>query len=104
MADRITPFFQYTEEGEEKTANGEPYSVQDYIDWALALEDDSCLTEKQKAIIPALADYGHYAQPYLSRQNHWTIGTDFAEMTTFVKAFGSGDYADVTAADRKSVV
>ena len=54
-----------------------------YIDWALG-EGSSSLNTRQQTIIPKLADYGHYAQPYLSRQNGWTIGTSYAEMATYV--------------------
>lgn len=92
MADKVTPTFHYTEDGTAKTVTGEPYSVKDYIDWALNI-GASYLNDQQSAIIPKLADYGHYAQIYLSRQNGWTIGTNYAEMTTYRTS--SYDYAGV---------
>jgi hypothetical protein len=35
--------------------------------------------------VHAIADYGHYAQPFLSVQNGWVIGTDYAAMDLFYK-------------------
>ncbi len=35
------------------------------------------------AMIHALADYGHYAQPILASTNGWTIGKDYAEMDVY---------------------
>ncbi len=31
-------------------------------------------------LVHALADYGHYAQPYISARNGWEVGADYAEM------------------------
>ena len=80
MADKITPTFHYTENGQEKTVVGAAYSAEDYIKWAVA---DDNVTGKNLDIVNALADYGHYAQIYLSQQNGWVIGTDHAEMKTY---------------------
>ena len=91
MADKFTPTFHYTEDEEEKTVTGEAFSAQDYIDWAL-----TALSGKNLAIVQALADYGYYAQPYLSAQNGWTIGTDYAEMTTHIAE--SFNYSEVMSA------
>ncbi len=99
MADKITPTFHYTEGGTEKTVNGEPYSVKDYISWALGAGAGS-LTSQQSSIIPKLADYGHYAQIYLSRQNNWTIGTSYAEMMTYLT--NSYNYSTVMSATQGS--
>ncbi len=79
MADKITPTFHYTENGQDKTVVGVAYSAEDYIKWAVA---DNHVTGKNLDIVNALADYGHYAQIYLSQQNGWSIGTDHAEMVT----------------------
>ncbi|MBR5380918.1 MAG: hypothetical protein IK140_10390 [Clostridia bacterium] len=77
MAEKITPTFHYTQGGQEFTIEGEAYSAEDYIKWAKDNLSDTNLT-----IVKALADYGYYAQQYLSVQNGWTIGTDYAAMTT----------------------
>ena len=44
-------------------------------------------------LIHAIADYGHYAQLYLSEVNGWAIGTDYKAMNTFYT--DSYDYADI---------
>ena len=95
MADVFTPTFHYTADGEEKTVTGDAYAIKSYIDWALA-DGSSSLNARQKKIIPKLADYGHYAQPYLARYNGWVVGTDYAEMTTYVTQ--DYDYDAVRAA------
>lgn len=79
MADPITPTLHYTENGEEKTVTGTPYSAEDYIQWAAS---NGSLTTRQTRIVKGLADYGYYAQRFLSTQNGWTLGTDYAEMST----------------------
>lgn len=78
MADPITPTLHYIENGSEKTVSGTPYSAEDYIKWAAF---DGSLTTRQTRIVKALADYGYYAQQYLSVQNGWSIGTDYAAMS-----------------------
>ena len=77
MAEKITPTFHYTQGGQEFTVQGEPFSAEDYIIWA-----SNNLSGTNLEIVKALADYGYYAQQYLSVQNDWTIGTDYAAMTT----------------------
>ena len=93
MADKITPTFHYTENGQEKTVVGAAYSAEDYIKWAVA---DNHVTGKNLNIVKALADYGHYAQIYLSQQNGWSIGTDHAEMVTHTT--NSYDYVAIKGA------
>lgn len=97
MADKFNPVFHYTEFGEEKTVTGGAYSVQDYIDWGL-----ENLTGDELKIVKALADYGYHAQPYLSAQNGWTIGTDYAEMKTHVT--DSYDYDEVRLAAQQYAI
>ena len=97
MADMITLIFHYTAAGEEKTVTGEAYSVEEYIKWGL-----ENLTGKGLAIVQALADYGYYAQPYLSEQNGWIIGEDHEEMTT--KVTDAYDYDEITAASEDCAV
>ena len=75
MAEPITCTFTY---GESETAT-KTYSVKDYV--LAALEQD--LTNVEKACIRAIANYGHYMQPYLSASGKWTIGEDYEEMDTF---------------------
>ncbi len=78
MADLITPVLHYSRNGADLTVTGTPYSAEDYIRWAAS---SGSLSTREMHIVKALADYGYYAQQYLSRQNGWTIGTDYAAMT-----------------------
>lgn len=81
MAENITPTLHYVEGGVEKTLVGSPYSARDYINWGLANIDPS---KQDYAIISALANYGHYSQPYLSRINRWTNdGSVYSQMITY---------------------
>lgn len=77
MADTITATFHY---GDDQTVSLD-YSVADYI----AYFDDHQNEYNQTTLdlIKAIADYGHYAQPFLSAENGWTIGTDYAEMARY---------------------
>ncbi|MBO4927576.1 MAG: hypothetical protein J5379_04930 [Clostridiales bacterium] len=79
MAEQFTPTLHYTlaQGGNESTVTGNAYSAKEYIDHGITHFSGNDLT-----IVKALANYGHYSQPYLSAQNNWGIGTDYAEMTT----------------------
>ncbi|MBR3642489.1 MAG: hypothetical protein IKN57_03175, partial [Parasporobacterium sp.] len=83
MADKVTPVFHYTLDGREKTVTGAPYSVEDYLIWALGQGEEG-LGPWLYEIARRLADYGHYAQIYLARYNNWSIGKDYAAMNTYV--------------------
>ena len=75
MAETITAVFHYNDETVEQT-----YSVKDYIDYID--EHSTEYTAETVNLVQAIADYGHYVQPFLSATNNWTIGTDYAEMST----------------------
>ena len=87
MADTISAVYHY---GDGKTVTKE-YSVVKYIE---AIEKNaSNYSAKMVALAHAIADYGHYAQPYLADVNGWTVGDEFAEMTLhFTDEY---DYADI---------
>ena len=87
MADEITAVFHYVENGEEKTLE-QKYSVQEYI---RSYEEDGSWSEELIALVHALADYGHYAQIFLSEYKGWQLGTDHAVMDTYY----TSSYADV---------
>ncbi len=73
MADKITPVIHwYDDEGVEQTVEFEPYSANDYIDYALDCPDD--FTTEEFAIVEALADLGTYSQEYLSGLHGYTTG------------------------------
>ena len=73
MAEKITPVFHYG----EKTLELEPYSVADYL--AYIDEHASQYDAVTLALVHAVADYGHYAQPFLAGNNGWTVGDKYAE-------------------------
>lgn len=88
LADKFTPTFHY---GEGKTLIGEETSVEDYIKWATSDEGINYFNATEMNIVRALADYGYYAQQYLSATNGWVIGTDYAEMTTYFTQYSDSD-------------
>ncbi len=95
MADAIEAVFCYSKDGEEKTV-AKTYSVETYV------KDFDCQSgfgEKTVALVHAMADYGHYAQGYLSKLRDWEIGVSYAAMDTFYKkSFSEEDLAEIQAA------
>lgn len=92
MAEPITPTFHYkSTNGEWYEFTGTPYSAQEYIEYGLEHITD----EQTLQILSTLGDYGHYSQPYLSRINRWTVGTDYAEATYNSGYDYSAHYSDV---------
>ena len=74
MADEITAVFHY---GDGLTVS-QTYSVAQYMQ---AFEDVSSQYDaKIVDVINAMADYGHFVQPFLAGQNNWTVGVDHALM------------------------
>ncbi len=77
MADKITAVLHY---GDGKTLS-QDYTIEEYIN---KVEQDAWkYDEYDLALVQAIADYGHYVQPMLAANNHWTIGTEHAEMTKY---------------------
>ncbi len=72
MAEPITCTFTY---GGDKTVET-TMSVRDYIDSALAYG----LKPVEVACIKAIANYGHYMQPYLAAANGWAYNKDYQTM------------------------
>ena len=77
MADIVTATYHY---GDGLTIE-ETYSIRQYVEAYEANKD--LFNEKTQNLIEALADYGHYTQPFLAMENHWTVGTDYAEMDKY---------------------
>ncbi len=73
MADTITATFHY---GEDKRIE-KTYSVKEYIE--AFDKSQSSYDATTVALVHAMADYGYYAQQFLSARNGWTIGEDYAE-------------------------
>lgn len=89
MSDRITAVYHYKKDNKDCTAK-ERYSVETYINSINNIRNSFDM--KTLALIDALADYGHYAQPYLADFHGWTIGTDHAAMNTYSTAAYSEDF------------
>ena len=79
IADRYTPTLHYMLDGTEREFLGAPYCIMDYINWGSDEHNDST-TSEEKAMLRALADYGYYSQIYMSAQNGWTYGVDYASV------------------------
>lgn len=62
MADEITPTFHGVMGSETFDIEGDPYAVKNYID---NYHDNPARPEKERNLLKALGDYGHYAQLYL---------------------------------------
>ncbi len=93
MADTITAVFHF---GNGKTIS-ETYSVLDYIN---KLEQNSgCYDKTTLDLIHAIADYGHYAQPFLAASNNWTVGKEHKAMNKYYTS--SYSYEDVSKAASK---
>ena len=86
MADTITAKYYH---GDEEVATY-TYTVEEYLRTLMYPS-----TNEQTAInlATATANYGHYIQPYLAATNGWTVGEDYAEMTTFepIEYYGNPD-------------
>ncbi len=76
MAETITATYHFFVNGVENTV-GEEYSVKEYIyDF-----DFSGITDETTVnLVHALAYYGYYVQPFLSRVRGWESGKDYAKM------------------------
>ena len=80
MADTINAVFHY---GDGQTVTKD-YSVLKYLE---AIEENAeSYDGKTLELIHAIADYGHYVQPFLADNNNWTVGSEHKEMKKFYKA------------------
>ena len=77
MAEPITAEYHY---GNEQVVT-ESYSISQYLD--AFDENKTKLNAYMVAVVESMADYGHYIQPFLSAENGWTIGDQYAEMTHY---------------------
>ena len=69
MADEITAVLNYSGGSVTQT-----YSVAEYVDYVLS--HSSSFTTRVVDLVSALADYGHYVQPFLSVNNGWRLNDD----------------------------
>ena len=100
MADTITATFHY---GDGQTIS-ETYSIRQYIDSfdAYIEEHPGAYDEETVNLVHALADYGHYVQPFLSAARGWTIGPgddQYAEMDLYYAESYDVDAVKTAVAD-----
>ena len=96
MADTITATYHY---GDGLTVEKQ-YSVKEYLNTVEANKDKFSIEPLDLAY--AIADYGHYAQIYLSSENNWSYGEDYATLEQFyTEAY---DYDAVKAAVSGKVI
>ena len=80
MANTITVTLRYTLNGRVGTLE-KTYSVKTYFE---TFDHFTALfNEKQRNMVKATADLGHYVQAFLAAQKGWTFGTDYAEMDKY---------------------
>ncbi|MBO7673446.1 MAG: InlB B-repeat-containing protein [Atopobiaceae bacterium] len=93
MADTITATLHYGDDQTVETTN----SVETYVEGFEKRKGE--YDDRMIALVEAMADYGHYAQPFLSSERGWTIGTDYARMGThFEEGF---DHSAIVAAAKR---
>ena len=93
MADTIHAKFYYDVNGEEYFTEAD-YSAQKYIkSYMDNVDKENDPAPDETALVKALADYGYYAQQYLSSLRGWTLNTDHVSM----------DAPSVTGFDRDKV-
>ena len=81
MAEPVTATFHYLQSGVEKTVT-KTCAVRDYFDgFDAAVSQGNVTDEKTIALTHAVADYGHYVQPFLAEAHQWSLGEDYATMT-----------------------
>ena len=95
MADKITAELHYTQNGEAKTVS-KTYSAKQYINAVLEKEDS--YSSNTLALVKAIANYGHYVQPFLAEHNNWRLGMDHDEMAKV------GSYSDEDISNTKTAV
>ena len=80
MADTIHAKFYYDVNGEEYFTEAD-YSAQKYIkSYMDNVDKENDPAPDETALVKALADYGYYAQQYLSSLRGWTLDTDHVSM------------------------
>ena len=86
MAEPITATFHY---GDGQTVTCTNVSVESYATSFIQYASDNPGKYSEEAVnlVRAIVDYGHYVQPFLSEENGWEIGTDYAAMDYFFSDF-----------------
>ena len=90
MAETITAVFHY---GDDQTVT-KTFSVKEYVTRFEAIQaETNQFDDAEVALVRAIADFGHYVQPWLAETNGWNIGEDYAAMNQFYSK--SYDYDEI---------
>ncbi len=92
MADKITAVLHY----KDGRTVSQTYSASQYVQHVL--ENKNNYSSRAVALVSAIADYGHYVQPFLASTNDWEVGTDHAMMNA------ANSYHQVKVKDAKAAV
>ena len=98
MADEITAVLKY---GENQTVS-QTYSVAEYVSYVNEHSDG--YSSNAIALVNAIADYGHYVQPFLETSNNWTLRTDHAVMSAHSVYTDSDVEAARTGVSEKAII
>ena len=93
MADKITPTFHWLENGEEQTASGEPYSVEDYARYVT--DNPGNYESSVVTFCQALIVYGYSAQNYLGKIHGFTVGDGEGDKYAAVSEPGENFFEDM---------
>lgn len=88
MADEITAVYHFGDREVEQK-----YSIKRYVEKTL---DSATAKPQSKVLAQAIANYGHYAQVYLSGYRGWTMGVDHAEMAAYGQPNTGADLSSFT--------
>ena len=92
MAEPVTATFHYQMGNVWKTVQ-KTYAVADYF--SAFDENINQFDETTRVLVKAVADYGHYVQPFLSESRGWVLGTDYL---TLDKHYASSyDFSSIVA-------
>ena len=99
MADEITAVFRYAD---DKPEVSQTYSVKQYIDEIHENSDE--FSANALALINSIADYGHDVQPFLAKNNHWTLGKKHIIMPGYHNYEAADVSSALTAVQNKAIV
>ena len=70
------------------------YSIADYLGDFKKVQDD--YSENERKLVYAVADFDHYVQPFLAKENEWNLGTDHRLSDNHVVEINAGGKCTVT--------
>ena len=87
MAEPVTATLRYERGGEERTLSKGGLSIKGYVEGFDARQAETGEFDGETvALVHAVADYGHWVQPFLAATNRWEVGdgdNQYAQMDKF---------------------